>query len=63
MGDNLIFTFSDDSACAGVNPCFNNAKCVPDDAAYNCTCLPGYEGTKCENGNYYSLYIYVLFCY
>ncbi|XP_077990107.1 uncharacterized protein LOC144444533 isoform X2 [Glandiceps talaboti] len=30
-------------------PCQNDAKCNPNGQSYTCTCLPGYDGTDCEN--------------
>ena len=35
------------------NPCMNGATCRPAPQSlvgYKCTCLPGYEGVNCEDG-------------
>ena len=42
-------------------PCKNGATCAnsgPD--AYTCSCVPGYTGTNCENGNSIFFFHYLL---
>ena len=31
-------------------PCANGATCLDVVGSYHCTCIPGYNGTHCENG-------------
>ena len=33
--------------CAST-PCFNNATCADDVAAYRCLCKPGFTGEQCQ---------------
>lgn len=33
-------------------PCQNNGSCTDLVNAYNCSCVPGFNGTNCENGTY-----------
>ena len=47
--DGRIF-FSDISKCAS-NPCLNNGKCVDKINSFNCSCLKGFTGNRCETGD------------
>jgi len=39
------------------DPCQNGADCYNGDNVYNCSCMPGYNGTNCETGMcYYHFY-------
>ena len=40
---------ADIDECA-TNECTNNATCVDGVNSYECTCKPGYTGSKCETG-------------
>ena len=41
--------FPDVNECSS-NPCQNEGSCYDSVNFYNCTCLSGFEGVNCENG-------------
>ena len=41
--------FADIDECMS-EPCQNGASCADDINSYNCTCVDGFEGSNCENG-------------
>ena len=43
----LLQTDIDD--CAG-HPCKNNGTCTDQVNGFNCSCVPGFNGTQCETG-------------
>ena len=51
-----ILSKTDIDECSS-NPCQNGATCYDSVDYYFCTCLPGYEGANCENGEAPSDYI------
>ena len=40
---------SDINECSS-NPCLNGGTCVDQVNGFNCTCVAGYTGTRCERG-------------
>ena len=40
------------------SPCQNGGNCHDQINQYNCSCLPGFNGTHCENGFYYIIIYY-----
>lgn len=42
------------------SPCQNGGNCHDQINQYNCSCLPGFNGTHCENGFYYIIIYYQL---
>ena len=45
----VYLTFAETNECLP-NPCRNEATCYHGIDFYNCTCLPGYNGTDCKMG-------------
>ena len=45
------FLFADINNCV-TNPCKNGGSCEDLVYSFNCTCAPGYNGTRCEIGKY-----------
>ena len=48
-----IFISLDRNECSS-NPCQNSGTCVDTIADYQCTCLNGFTGKNCENGEWCS---------
>lgn len=46
---NLIIFSTDINECLS-DPCHNGATCSDEIDFYNCSCIPGFEGIHCENG-------------
>lgn len=34
--------------CTGANPCEHGGKCINTQGSFQCNCLPGYTGPRCE---------------
>ena len=48
----LFYTFiSVDIDECDSNPCQNGGTCNDGINSYTCDCIPGFNGTNCENGN------------
>ena len=56
-----IIFISDIDEC-GSDPCQHGATCNDQINQYNCTCVPGYNGTHCEIG-LYTLFTFILYWY
>ena len=45
------------------NPCSNNGNCTDLVNQYTCSCVAGYTGINCENGNLWNMLAhFALFC-
>ena len=55
----ILFLLKDIDECVN-HTCKNGGSCVDGVNNYSCSCLPGFNGDRCETGRYFSLFIVVL---
>ena len=49
----LIYLFLEEAMCK-TNPCKNGGSCTELDSGFQCSCLPGYRGKRCQGIPYLS---------